>query len=1277
MHISYPKKKLKIALLAIFLAAVGLLVAQFKYHAFSEPTYTIVGGIYAEDNTKQALNGVSVTLMADNLNSPITAKTYNFSGNNGYYRLTVPVSVTSGTLSFTKDGYYDTEIYFNLPDVKGWTISVSTTMKPGFGKETGALYSMIKGQAKFLPISFPFTPTEANPTKAFNYIYNNGQTYWTEPILSNYAKYKVKLYSEYGCGVLKPYDPNVSDSFVLEQGRSYYLTNESNRAYFLVLKGKPLYEDFSLDLNSPRCLAYDDPNAIGNLNSPVTPIGNPYPQPITTNDIRIIDTADSNKTYTISKAITSNLIEKDLKVRTGLNAVNIQTLDLTQLQTLLPTKGYLMVAKKPGLRIKIFFPSPDNYVEVPEDVTINDIKTFAKHDPSLPLEEQERLLQINRRIMLKAADKFKERPPSNDIIILTKNGIPILPGLTEYFKNSLSLKTASNLFPSAQAEEPLIEYVFDRESWGSDNPQPWAEKVNTIKNNLSKIIEPSPVRIRVLVVKDSTVPAVFGGIAQFFPSTNALVFDPDYNVYQMENVHSPTHTLIHEMVHSFSGPLWKKDWAGRAGDESFTNAITYAYTDTFLTTDNINDYPFRYYEKLNNSPSPDINFGPLGQWKGGEFTSTSIIEDWLPLYCQALWQYKMAAEELYKVYVEYPDIFMKTYRSRNEIFSQALANQPEITAQLKILYQKAAQAEGDELLKAEGEIDKLISELVKKTSAKWEHPTFSSFLVSYFSQNPSAKIEEAPFVEWEKKQKSFQLINLTYDGPNDNQKLFMYPNNPQILSGSSPGNFFNFNYKEDTFEFHRLKYYPKLTPLSNKIARVSHYDHANIINSAASQISDSTGSIEVKNNMQPGRNRLLLLPDLEQTINKNNPEIFTGWDIYDDKVAQISKKIGLFGIIDIPTDGTIAINHIPTGQTFTKPVINGIFTAPETFDLKGSFAITYIKDSINIKKIINKGKGDYYLFFQTDTKNPTINKSSIGTEVVDNKTTKLWFRVDELSSALLEYGLDTNYGNLSFGKSLDASNPFSPQELDQIQGTHIATIGNLEPGKTYHARLWAIDRSGNYSHSDDFTFNVSAQPQVQLTELKGSTQQNGASATLSVTTAAPSQVTVDYGTTTSYGLTKSSETASTQHTITLDNLNQGSSAGASWAGTGTKYYYQIKATTDDGQSFETKKGEFETPCGAVYYTTMGIPSFYPSPNTALTYVIGYIYAPSITIMPMTLKYASPENNEYPPAVTPLNPQLQEDLPTQKGHRYDIELLATKSSTTNEKCSLFKTQFVAP
>jgi chitodextrinase len=194
---------------------------------------------------------------------------------------------------------------------------------------------------------------------------------------------------------------------------------------------------------------------------------------------------------------------------------------------------------------------------------------------------------------------------------------------------------------------------------------------------------------------------------------------------------------------------------------------------------------------------------------------------------------------------------------------------------------------------------------------------------------------------------------------------------------------------------------------------------------------------------------------------------------------------------------------------------------------------------------------------------------------------------DELAYGWIEYGLTNAYGSKT-EKTMIAS-------MEQAQ-----TITGLNPSTTYHYRIAAVDEAGNISYTADRTAITASEPEPtdnqppEITDNKISNVTTSG-ATFTITTDEAALVELEYGTTESYGLIKTSgEEFATNHTITLTGLSAD-----------TTYYYYVRAQDVAGNQSESFTNEFAT-----------LPEQQPAPTEPLAIIdplVSDIQARSVTI----------------------------------------------------------------
>ncbi len=160
-----------------------------------------------------------------------------------------------------------------------------------------------------------------------------------------------------------------------------------------------------------------------------------------------------------------------------------------------------------------------------------------------------------------------------------------------------------------------------------------------------------------------------------------------------------------------------------------------------------------------------------------------------------------------------------------------------------------------------------------------------------------------------------------------------------------------------------------------------------------------------------------------------------------------------------------------------------------------------------------------------DTTPPVITTGPEITSKSDVTVTIAWF-TDEDSSGIVEYGLTTSYGSTVTDSKFTMG--------------HSVTLTGLSPSTTYHYRVSSSDSEGNGpTVSTDRTFTTNSEPDIISPVITTGPTVSDISdnrATVSWATDEPSSTVVEYGTTTSYGISKSQDGFVTQHSLTLTGL---------------------------------------------------------------------------------------------------------------------------------------------
>ncbi|MDB5237207.1 MAG: hypothetical protein JWL88_309, partial [Parcubacteria group bacterium] len=184
-----------------------------------------------------------------------------------------------------------------------------------------------------------------------------------------------------------------------------------------------------------------------------------------------------------------------------------------------------------------------------------------------------------------------------------------------------------------------------------------------------------------------------------------------------------------------------------------------------------------------------------------------------------------------------------------------------------------------------------------------------------------------------------------------------------------------------------------------------------------------------------------------------------------------------------------------------------------------------------------------------DTTPPAI--SSIASSTSQTSATITW-TTDENSNSRIDIGTTASYGTASTSAALVTS--------------HSITFTGLTANTTYHFRVQSADASSNVATSSDRTFTTAAIPDTTppvISSIASSTSQT--TATITWTTDEAASSTVNYGTTTAYGIASTSAVFSTSHSITLVGLTAA-----------TTYHYQVSSADASGNVATSTDRTFAT-----------------------------------------------------------------------------------------------------
>ncbi|MDB4977823.1 MAG: hypothetical protein JWM56_9 [Candidatus Peribacteria bacterium] len=192
--------------------------------------------------------------------------------------------------------------------------------------------------------------------------------------------------------------------------------------------------------------------------------------------------------------------------------------------------------------------------------------------------------------------------------------------------------------------------------------------------------------------------------------------------------------------------------------------------------------------------------------------------------------------------------------------------------------------------------------------------------------------------------------------------------------------------------------------------------------------------------------------------------------------------------------------------------------------------------------------GDY-TFTTVDT-TPPILSARTATVTSDTSATISW-TTQEDSTTQVEYGPTSAYGNQT---SLDTT----------LAPNHSQNLTGLMPNTTYHFHVKSRDAAGNTSTSPDETFTTTDTTGPTISNMTAHTITD-VRATISWTTSEAAGTVVDYGTSTSYGLTASTTESATSHSQLLTGLAPNNT-----------YYYRVRSTDSAGNETIAPGDSFST-----------------------------------------------------------------------------------------------------
>ncbi|USN54037.1 MAG: fibronectin type III domain-containing protein [Candidatus Nomurabacteria bacterium] len=216
--------------------------------------------------------------------------------------------------------------------------------------------------------------------------------------------------------------------------------------------------------------------------------------------------------------------------------------------------------------------------------------------------------------------------------------------------------------------------------------------------------------------------------------------------------------------------------------------------------------------------------------------------------------------------------------------------------------------------------------------------------------------------------------------------------------------------------------------------------------------------------------------------------------------------------------------------------------------------------------------GEYYSFVTTSDTVPPVLSNIQADPVIDTRAVVTWLS-NERATSQLRYG--TSSGNYTVTTSLDES----------LNLTHLVTLSNLSPKTTYYYTVSSVDASGNSTTSTEKSFStlemLSEESDVEQREqdaIDGSKDETNPSitgievvnisdsaATVRWTTSEEANSFIQFGLTTVYGTIYGDWTYATSHSLTLQQLNSGST-----------YHYRVISVDASGNTSITGDKTFTT-----------------------------------------------------------------------------------------------------
>ena len=250
-----------------------------------------------------------------------------------------------------------------------------------------------------------------------------------------------------------------------------------------------------------------------------------------------------------------------------------------------------------------------------------------------------------------------------------------------------------------------------------------------------------------------------------------------------------------------------------------------------------------------------------------------------------------------------------------------------------------------------------------------------------------------------------------------------------------------------------------------------------------------------------------------------------------------------------------------TSTSYGLRADNSNFNIDHIFDLsslaKGTlyhFRLSNVDASGNVAT-----SSDYTFMTEdlTDYTPPTINfDSNSGVSGLTENSARIAWITSEMATSSIEYGISAAYG------SVYTNNYFNTNQAFALTG--------LTKGTTYHFRLHSTDPSGNATSSSDYTFNTPdytdrIPPVITFDPNSGIINRLENTVEISWLTDKLATSTVQYGTSTNYGLITSNNNLNLNHIFDLSGLTKG-----------TLYHFLLSNTDASGNATSSSDYTFMT-----------------------------------------------------------------------------------------------------